>query len=75
MLINRQTGNYTNSTMPMKIKMFGFILSALAFSLTGCTMFSSSQPEIEMEEISFSFDSDSISSDHFDRYLKKGVSQ
>jgi len=69
MLINRHSDNYTNNAIKIKITMFGVILSALAFSLTGCTMFSSSQPEIEIEEISFSFDSDSISSDHFDRYL------
>ena len=68
MSIKEQINNYANSSaITAKIALLGFILSTLIFN--GCAMFSSSQPEIEMEEVSFSFDSGTNSSDHFDRYL------
>ncbi len=44
-------------------------LPLLLISVIGCSTFSSHSPEIEIEEVSFSFDTSTNSSDHFDRYV------
>ncbi len=47
----------------------GALLFVAAGLGAGCAMFSSDRPEIEMEEIKFSFDTEESQGDRFDRYL------